>query len=264
MRELIINIYAWVFARPFFAKFNKFLFRLSLTGLGILNYKNSKISGEQSFLKNYLNDRKGVVIDVGANEGNYSAEILNFNQSIRVYAFEPHPVTFGRLVEKFKSNKKISVINKGMSSVTGTLQLYDYANKDGSSHASLFSEVITDIHHAVSAVSHTVNLTTLDEFVEEACIDEIILLKIDTEGNELEVLRGADKCLRSKKINAIHLEFNEMNVVSRCFFRDIWKALDGYRIYRMLPNGLLEIERYDSLHCEIFAYQNIVAIAKND
>lgn len=262
MLQKIIDAYRLVFAKPIFRKFNKLLLRLSLAGLGVLNYKNSKVSGEQSFLKNYLSGKNGVVIDVGANEGNYSAEVLGFNQRVNVYAFEPHPDTFQRLSEKFNENKRITILNKGLSESVGFLELYDYENKDGSQHASLFSEVITEIHGAGKSVSHKVSLTTLDDFIEENSIDIITLLKIDTEGNELQVLRGGIVALKSKKIAAIHFEFNEMNVVSRCFFRDFWKILDGYRFYRLLPSGMLEIKNYSPLNCEIFAYQNIVAILK--
>ena len=263
MLQKIINAYVWVFAKPIFGKFNKLLFRLSLAGLGVLNYKNSKVSGEQSFLKNYLSGKNGVVIDVGANEGNYSEEVLAFNSNINVYAFEPHPTTFQRLREKFKESKRITTVNKGLSESAGFLDLYDYENKDGSSHASLFPEVITEIHGAGKAISHKVSLTTLDNFIAENGIGIISLLKIDTEGNELQVLWGGVEALKSKKIAAIHFEFNEMNVASRCFFRDFWKILDGYRFYRLLPGGMLEIKNYSPLNCEIFAYQNIVAILKD-
>ena len=190
MLQKVIHFYIWIFAKPIFAKFNKILFRFSLAGLGVLNYKNSKVSGEQSFLKNYLSGKNGAVIDVGANEGNYSAEVLAFNSKVNVYAFEPHPTTFQRLFEKFKENKRIATVNKGLSESAGCLELYDNENKDGSSHASLFPEVITGIHGAVKAVSHKVILTTLDKFIAENDIGVISLLKIDTEGNELQVLRG--------------------------------------------------------------------------
>ena len=190
MLQKIIDGYVWVFAKPIFGKFNKLLFRLSLAGLGVLNYKNSKVSGEQSFLKNYLSGKNGVVIDVGANEGNYSAEVLAYNSNVNVYAFEPHPVIYQRLSEKFNGMSRIKTVNKGLSDNTGFLELYDYENKDGSSHASLFPEVITEIHGAAKAVSHKVSLTTLNDFIKENSIDMIALLKIDTEGNELQVLRG--------------------------------------------------------------------------
>jgi hypothetical protein len=90
------------------------------------------------------------------------------------------------------------------------------------------------------------------------------LLKIDTEGNELDVLRGAINSINQKKIKAIHFEFNEMNVISRVFFRDIYLMLKDYKLYRLLPYGMTEINVYSPLFCEIFAYQNIVAILKKD
>lgn len=260
MLEKIIHIYVLLFANTFCEKFNRFLFRLSLGGLGVLNYKTSKISGERSFLKNYLPGKHGALLDIGANEGNYTAEALSCNPGMRVYAFEPHPITFERLSARFENNDSVMTINKGLSSASGILNLYDYPDIDGSSHASLFSDVITDIHGAGNAVAHEVNLGTLDEFVEDHGINEIALLKIDTEGNELEVLRGGIRTLKNKTIEAIHFEFNEMNISSRCFFRDFWKILDQYKFYRLLPNGMLEIRNYTPLSCEIFAYQNIIAI----
>jgi len=186
----IISLYAFLFARPSFAKFNKLLHRLALSGLGVLNYKSTTVSGEKAFLRKYLKNKKGVVIDVGANQGNYSLEAFGFSPSIQIYAFEPHPITFKVLSKKVGKLPNIMPINMGMSASPGKLQLFDYPTKDGSSHASLFQDVITELHGAGSAVSHEVALTTLDDFVSSENIPEITLLKIDTEGNELEVLRG--------------------------------------------------------------------------
>lgn len=259
MLEKIVHIYAVLFARRSLEKFNKILFRLSLSGLGILNYKTSAISGERSFLKMYLPGKKGVLIDVGANEGCYSKEALEFNPELSVYAIEPHPATF-KLLCAALNGENIVIINKGLSGKAGILKLYDYADRDGSSHASFFEDVITEIHGAGLAVAHEVEVTTLDEIVAKNGIGEIALLKIDTEGNELEVLRGGVETLSNRKIKAIHFEFNEMNVSSKVFFRDFWKMLSGYKFYRLLPNEMLELKNYSPLGCEIFAYQNIVAI----
>ena len=49
--QKIIDVYVFLFARPFFLRLNKLLYRLSLSGLGILNYKTSKISGEKYFIE---------------------------------------------------------------------------------------------------------------------------------------------------------------------------------------------------------------------
>lgn len=239
---------------------NRFLVRLGLGGLGVLNHKSSAVSGEKYFLGSYLNGKSGVVIDVGANEGAYTLEVLASARGVKVFAFEPHPLTFEKLRGVVGSHPEVSPINKGMSSAPGAVQLYDYCDRDGSSHASLYQDVITDLHGAGSAVAHRVAVTTLDEFVVSAAIDRVLLLKIDTEGNEYEVLKGGLHTIAQGKVEAIHFEFNEMNVSSRAFFRDFWNLLEGYRFYRLLPTGMLEIKAYNPLNCEVFAYQNIVAI----
>lgn len=263
MLERIVNLYVFLFARKRFHKFNRLLLRLSLGGLGVLNYKTSSVSGEHAFLKSYLPEKKGIILDIGANKGAYTLEALQINPEMTIYAFEPHPLTFSKLSKNLAEHQGAYAVNQGLSSASGILKLYDYANKDGSSHASLFKDVITEIHGATSAVEHDIELTTIDKFVEKTKISEITLLKIDTEGNELEVLKGGLSSLSQGKIKAIHFEFNEMNVESRAFFRDFWKLLDQYRFYRMLPNELLEIKRYNPLTCELFAFQNIVAILQD-
>ena len=226
----------------------------------MLNHKTSALSGERDFLFRYLPGQSGVLIDVGANEGDYSIEALKCHPGMKVYALEPHPISFRRLFEKTKNIQAIFPINKGLSNRRGQVRLFDYKDKDGSEHASLFEEVITEIHGADDSVAHDVEITTLDALVESNNIDQIALLKIDTEGSELDILKGGANSLSKKKIKAIHFEFNEMNIASRVFFKDFWTLLEGYRFYRLLPNGMIEIKRYNALTCEIFAYQNIVAI----
>ena len=264
MLQKLIYIYVLFFGRKCFQKMNRLMHRLSLAGLGILNYKSTRISGEKFFLKTYLakNDCH-VVVDIGANKGDYVLELLNINPTLKIYAFEPHPTTFSCLFRNVSAHTNVNPINKGVSSNNGVLRLYDYPSKDGSQHASIYQEVITDLHGAGSAIYHEVESTTIDTFMELEPIEYIDLLKIDTEGNELEVLLGGINSIKGKRIKAIHFEFNEMNVISRVFFRDFWKILDGYRFYRLLPGGMLEIKNYNPLMCEIFAYQNIVAILKD-
>lgn len=263
MSRFLIELYVFLFARTRFERLNKFLYRLSLGGMGILNYETSKISGEKSFLENYFANQSGVLLDVGANKGGYSLEALRANSELKIYAFEPHPITYSSLAQIVSKHSNVLSINKGLSSASGTLRLYDHSNEDGSQHATLFKDVITEIHKSSSVVEHEVEVMTLDDFLKIEKISEVALLKIDTEGNELEVLRGGAKAIAERRIKAIHFEFNEMNVVSRVFLRDFFEILEGYRFYRLLPNEMLEIRSYNPLSCEIFAYQNIVAIMKD-
>lgn len=259
MSEKTNRLYAALFAKPFFERFNKKLFFLSLRGLGILNYETKQLSGEFDWLKRYLKPLKfPVVFDVGANVGLYTQDILEICPASIIYAFEPHPKNFAHLKKTVGS--QANIFNVALGQELGELQLYDYLEKDGSTHASLYRDVIEEIRHEPS-IKYDVIVKTLDDFCCDHKIGIIDLLKIDVEGHELQCLMGSSNLLREGKIRAIQLEFNEMNIISRSTFKDFWDLLTGFKLYRLLPSGrLLLIEEYNPIYCEIYAYQNIVAL----
>jgi len=265
MLDVLYMIYAFLFGKKIFIKFNKFLYQLSLRGLGVLNYKYNFLNGENKWLKTYFKNKNNTltVIDVGANIGNYSKEVLSINKKINLIAFEPHPKSFAKLKDNIKS-KNFRLFNLGVGNKNENLTLYDYNQDEGSEHASLFKEVIEDLHKG-QTVAHNIPVIILDDFLKEQKVDIVDLLKIDTEGNELNVLLGTKNYLLNNKIKAIHFEFNEMNIVSKSFFKNFWDLLPNYMFYRILPGGqLLEIKNYSPLNCEIFAFQNIIAILKEN
>lgn len=261
MLNLVYDLYSYIFSRKIFNKVNKFIFILSLRGLGVLNCKSDKASGEKNFIKNHVSKiEKGVIFDVGANIGSYSKRLREINKNVEIFSFEPHPVIFRKLLENTE-NLDINIFNVGVGCENGFLNLYDYADKDGSSHASLYKNVIEQIHNGKS-VAHEVSIVSLDVFAIEHGIDRIGLLKIDTEGHELDVLKGFLQFIRGNKVDLIHFEFNEMNIVSRVRFKDFWDLLPNYDFFRMLPDGLVPIKNYNPVFCEIYAYQNIVVKLK--
>jgi FkbM family methyltransferase len=267
MFEFIKHIYTVIFGRPFFYRLNYAFFYLGLRGMGFLNYedKNTIDTGEKLFLKRLLVPKRNfILVDVGANIGGYIKEVLNINPNGSVYGFEPHPKTFAKLeknIQDFRCNK-IEVFNIGLSAQKEKLYLYDHGHNDGSAHASIHKGVIEEIHSSHS-VRYEVEVGTLDDFVATNNISKIDLLKVDTEGNELNVLIGASRSIRTGLIDVIHFEFNEMNVISKTFFKEFWDLLSGYEFYRILYGGMHQIQSYNALTCEIFAYQNIVAVKKD-
>jgi len=264
MVKILFIIYRWVFARRKLRRVNLTLFEMSLRGLGILNCENDKVSGEKYLITKVLpavveNDNP-VFFDVGANVGDYSTLLLSSFPDAIIHAFEPHPKNYSYL-QKIVSSNNLKSHNIALGKATGKLTLYDRADYDGSSHASLYEAVISEIHKQ-AIVTFTVAVETLDNFAEREKITYIDFLKVDTEGSELAVLQGASNLLENSNIGCILFEFNEMNIVSRVFFRDFRKILHDFDLYRLLPNGLLHLD--DSpLSTELFAYQNIIALPKN-
>lgn len=262
MSRRVLDIYAFLFARKFFYRINQFIFHASLRGLGILNYSNDFASGEHHFLRAYVSPLQDpTVVDVGANEGSYIESVLSANRDVRAFAFEPHPATYKRLLSRTSGKQNVTAVNAACGRVAGQLVLYDYAGSTGSEHASLHAGVIEGVHKGQSD-QYVVDVVDLDTFAIDHDISVIHLLKIDAEGHELEVLKGAANLLRENRIKAIQFEFNEMNVVSGVFFKDFYELLPNYTFYRMLRDGLIALGPYAPLGCELFAFQNIVALPR--
>lgn len=262
IKDKVINYYARIFGRPRFFKLNFLLFRLGLSGMGVLNFHNHKVSGESNFKKFVLEKyNPKVIFDVGCNEGKYLSSFLNSN--ILVHCFEPHPITYKKLTQNFGNHDNLIFNNIGLSNQKEETIIYDYADADGSSHASLFKENITRVQKR-STTETKVVMDTLDDYVQEHSIKSIDLLKIDTEGNEIFVLEGAKSSLKNGKINLIQFEFGDLNISSRTFFIDFMKKLENFNLYRLLPHGFLPLDyTKNAIVYELFAFQNIVAIRKD-
>src|SRR6266487_4042201 len=241
----ITDLWVRFLARPRFQRVNRFLLNLSLRGLGILNYRNAQESGETHFLAKILrcyygpgSRAAGVILDVGANVGGYSGAILSIAPTAQIYCFEPHPGNRRHLDAALGS--RVTVVPAAVGSTPGSAELYDYAEGPGSSHASLHKDVFEKLRQRPHQ-SLCVNVITIDDFVEEHNIPAISLLKVDVEGHELEVLRGASRVIREQKVDIVHFEFNEMNVITRVFLADFFALLPGFAFYRLLPDGWIPI-----------------------
>lgn len=261
----IIGLYRRLFTGRRFYSFNRALFFLSLRGLGIGNWETPELSGERHFIDRFTRFSKSpVVLDIGANVGNYSNLLKELAPNARIFAFEPHPLTFDRLQKAAGENSYVAV-NAAVGAAEATAQLYDHGGKSGehgTEHASMFKDVIESVHSNKSA-AWDVRVTTVDNFVRENQLRHIDLLKIDVEGGEMNVLLGASDTLRGEMIDIIHFEFTEANTVSRVFMKDFYEVLPNFDFYRMLSDGLAPMGPYFPQFSEIFAYQNVVAVRKD-
>lgn len=251
-------------ARPMLQPVSRLLFDTSLRALGILNYENMVVSGEAWFLDELglawscaAPQIRPTVLDVGANDGAYAELVLRAIPQSDVHAFEPHPRTAERLERRLGG--AATIVPAAAGSATGSLDLYDYEDARGSAHASPYREVFTEIHgQPASAIA--VPVIKLDDYVRETGLAQVLLLKVDTEGHELEVLKGASGVVADDAIHCVQFEFNEMNVVTRTFLRDFMRQLPDFVFFRLLPRGLVPL--HGSPLDEIFAFQNIVAIRR--
>jgi FkbM family methyltransferase len=237
-----------------------------LNAVGILNWEDAWVTGELRFLK-LFSERfpTATVFDVGANIGRYAMLAREFAPSATVHAFEPHPAAFAKL-EASAAKHGFVAHQFALGQKTGTVELFDYADEEvggGSEHASLYRQVI-EVVHQQEAVQISVPCETVDRMAKKLAIASVNLLKIDTEGHELPVLKGAAGLLKSKKIDVIQFEFNEMNVFSRTFFKDFLDFLPEYRFFRLLPDSVVDLGEYRPSFYEVFAFQNIICVRRDE
>lgn len=260
----MLDLYAKIFGRPGFSRFNEFLVLLGHKGLGVRNFGAKTLSGEIPFIIGVLSgidSPNNTLLDVGANEGNFTQGVLNNTEFLNVVAVEPHPLTFERLNNRYQHNGRVTLVNIGAGDRDTTLPLFDYSDKRGSVYASFFKEAIEEVHHEAAA-EWEVPVRKLDDVVSENKL-QVVFVKIDVEGFELSVLKGLEQTIHKQKVLYILIEFNQMNVYSGTFLRNFMDFLDDYEPFRILPYGrLLRLKPYRAVLAEIFAYQNIVFIRK--
>ena len=231
-----------------------------------LQYGSYELTDEVALASSFLNSsRGGVVIDAGANKGEWSAELLKSKPIIeKLIIIEPqgiHVPSIQKLAGD--SSSRVVVEQVAIGAVPGELTLYsDYK---GSTLASLHKRDLTHIELVMSQ-QEVVQVTTLDALAEKYAVQHITFLKLDLEGLELEALKGAKDLLKRKDIDAIMFEFGGCNIDSRTFFKDFWSLLVSqhqFSLYRLLPKQRLKYLSKYSETLEQFNWQNILACAPN-
>lgn len=248
--------YLKLFGTTSFYKFHEALHRFSSRTIGVGNY-DWQTSGEQFFLKNVLPKKNEMVIfDVGALYGEYSEMAKKFHPNAQVYAFEPQPKAFIHLQKKAK-DLGFQAFSFGMGDQEGDKELFFPVDSPyGSAIATLIPEVL-DAHFKVNKSSEKISLQTIDQFCKRKNILDIDLLKIDAEGFEYEILQGATEMISTFRINLIQIEINVMNVFRRKLLRDFMDLLPFYSFFRLLPKGMVLINR--SQIAEVIDFQNVIA-----
>jgi len=193
--------------------------------------------GEEIKAANRLIRRSSpVVFDVGANVGLWSEHFLKTNPNAKIYMFEPAPAC----------RKEIAAL-KLPGTVLIPCAVGEMVGK-GTLHSSEPTWVAASLHKRrdsyfqdAADIQTEVDVTTIDETMQQYSLDFVDFVKMDIEGNELNALKGAAQSLSKRRIGALLFEFGTGNINSRTFFHDFWDLLAAYslRVSRVTPGGRL-------------------------
>ncbi len=181
---------------------------------------------EDEILK-YLKKGNKTVFDIGCFRGGFTKNFIKNEKKLGIksnfYLFDPNPITKDYL-KTILQDEKIKYFNLALddSNTQKKFYLNNFFEPSGSSlnttfkddkkwknTRKIFMQIIQPFKKVKDFSEISVQTQTLDNFCLEKKINNIDVLKIDTEGNELNVLKGAKNLLEQNKINIIYTEISE-------------------------------------------------------
>lgn len=225
-----------------------------------IGYGNSDMNTNGEKLVLTLVKANDIVFDVGANVGEWSQNLLNSQPDITIHCFEPIPIICDLLQNNLRG-QPVFINQLALSDTKGVATFNYYPTISALSTLHRRAEEIEKRFH-LQPIKLEVSLERLDNFCENNSINHINFVKIDTEGNEFSVLRGAERLLNNQAIDFIQFEYGGCYLDSKTTLKQVYSYLSsyGYTIYRITPYGLIKISEWRN-ELENYNYSNYLAVS---
>ncbi len=173
-----------------------------------LSYLLSNNCDEKKFLKEKFKSKKIIFLDLGSNLGTYT-DLINKNLKMKkIYIFEPSKICFKFLQEKYK-HRKIYIFNKALSDRKKNIKFYE---KEITSQSTLNNRKNRVFNNIKNKSIYNIDCITLDEFYRINGLREIYdLVKIDCEGEDYNIIKGAKNLLKKNLIKFLKIEIEFEN-----------------------------------------------------
>jgi FkbM family methyltransferase len=172
-------------------------------GYSVRRVPTGDVTGYDPFedMRRLTSSGRPVVFDVGANTGQSVQRFRGYFRNPEIHSFEPGEEAFEKLTKHTQGLGGVHIANDGLGAVREMRTFVENELSDMSS----FLEPGEDAWGSITR-RRALQLDTVDDYCNRAGIGHIDILKSDTQGYDLEVLRGASKLLRDKRIDLIYLE----------------------------------------------------------
>jgi FkbM family methyltransferase len=193
----------------------KILIKKIINRLGYDIIRKEKKVSFDDILKINIKKSSPIIIDVGANEGQ---SIIRFRKKFPnsiIHSFEPNFEAFKLLKRNFDHDSNIIINNKAVGDINENKTFYETKKTTHSSFNKINNKSewikIRSKEYNTTIAGYTENereveVITLDEYCNENNLNNIDLLKIDTQGYEEEVLNGSKNLIKENKIKLIETE----------------------------------------------------------
>ena len=170
---------------------------------------------DQYFTKEYLKP-DSIVVDGGANVGLFSLMASHLAPKGRVYAFEPARVTVTALKQNTRDCGNVEVLALGLGDKQRKAEMMVHGDFLSSSTISDSGMGVIEAE-AGDFVAEEISITTLDDFATERRLEKLDFIKVDAEGYEKQILRGARETIRRFRpimaVSAYHFPNDKTDIV---------------------------------------------------
>lgn len=172
-----------------------------------------------------------VVFDVGAFVGETALKYNSLFPGSTIYAFEPFPDSYAQLAQNTAAHSNIIAVNKGVGDREGSSKFnsnsFAPTNSLLSTHQSSGEVWGSGLLETTATID--IELTTIDSFVAAHKISNIHVLKMDVQGAEYLVLKGAEKSLQQGVIKMVYTEIITMPTYEgQLDFDEILRLMKSY------------------------------------
>lgn len=181
------------------------------------------------------------IVDGGANIGDVTTDLLSRYPHAHFHCFEPSPATFSSLSGRFANHANVTCIEAALAETSGTLPFHIGAAQVTSSlyprNTSGRRYFKSDFVMVESIEARTMSL---DAYCAAAGIDTIDILKLDTQGGEYAILKGAAGLLSRQAVNILVAEFFIVpHYEDTPLLNDIWNLLRSmdYGLFDLIPSA---------------------------
>jgi len=198
-----------------------------------------------------------VFFDVGANIGLFTVAVARNCPASRIHCFEPSPTPRQCLHQTIIQNELIDRITLNEMALSSKSGVSEFFIHDDLRHAS--GDGFKDT--GIAGATHTIRVpvTTLDNYVQETKIDRLDLIKIDTEGMELNVLRGGLNSIATLRPKIIFEAIPSFAAMYGISMEDIFMFLKNHNYCLQMLQGDV-LDRVSFLEINSSGVSNFLAI----